>query len=30
MTKLLYIGKDSVDMLIQLLVWHGVKIRSLP
>jgi hypothetical protein len=30
MTRLLYIGKDSVDMLIQPLMWHGVNIRSLP
>lgn len=30
MTGILYIGKDNVDMLIQLLMRHGVKIRSLP
>ncbi|MCC2650335.1 MAG: hypothetical protein K0R61_368 [Microvirga sp.] len=30
MTGILYIGKDNVDMLIQPLMRHGVKIRSLP
>jgi hypothetical protein len=30
MTRLLYIGRGTVDMLIKPLMWHGVKIRSLP
>ena len=30
MTRILYLGKDSVDMLIQPLMWHAVKVRSLP